>query len=98
MFRWYRALSSTTVTGPADPAAAIFCSNSHIVSVFTTVVLVTDTNARVTASHAPDTLNRWRPLAARTNTRRIDHRQHRYVPYTIPVYMPKAAVTCWWLQ
>src|SRR5207247_426869 len=79
---WYRALSNTTVTGPASPLAAIFRNNAHRVSVFTTVVFVTDTNARVTASHAPNTLNRCRPLAARTNTRRIDHRQHRYVPYT----------------
>src|SRR5688500_4792479 len=85
LFRWYRALSSTTVTGPTEPTAATFCSNAHMVStvsVFTTVVFVTDTNARVTASHAPSTLNRCRPLAARTNTRTIDHRQHKYVPYT----------------
>jgi hypothetical protein len=29
-----------------------------MVSVFTTVVFVTEMNARVTASHAPNTLNR----------------------------------------
>ena len=58
LFRWYRALSSTTVTGPANPTAAIFRSSSHMVSVFTTVAFVTDTNARVTASHAPNTWNR----------------------------------------
>ena len=38
-----------------------------MVSVFTTVVFVTGTNARVTASHAPNTWNRCRPRAARTN-------------------------------
>lgn len=77
LFRWYRALSSTTVTGPTSFWAAITRSNAHIVSVFTTVVLVTLSSCRVTAFHAPSTLNRWRPLAARTHTRRIDHRQHR---------------------
>ena len=51
-------------------------------SVFTTVVFVTVTSVRATASHAPRTLNRWRSDAARTNTRETDHRQHRYVPYT----------------
>jgi hypothetical protein len=39
-------------------AAAIFRTSSHIVSVLTTVVLVTAISSRVTASHAPRTLNR----------------------------------------
>jgi hypothetical protein len=50
-------------------------NNSHIVSVFTTVVLVMVINSRVTAFHAPSTLKRCRPDAARTKTRAIDHRQ-----------------------
>ncbi len=35
-----------------------------MVSVFTTVVFVTDTKARLAAFHAPNTLNRCGPLAA----------------------------------
>ena len=66
--------------GPANFKAAIFRSSSHIVSVFTTVVLVTDTSSRVTAFHAPSTLNRCRPEAARTNSRWKDHKRHRNVP------------------
>ena len=58
LFRWYRALSRTTVTGPTNSADATFRSSWHMVSVFTTVVFVTDMNARVTAFHAPSTLNR----------------------------------------
>ena len=52
------ALSSTRVIGPVSPNAAIFRSSSHIVSVLTTVVLVTAISSRVTAFHAPSTLNR----------------------------------------
>jgi len=70
------------VIGPTSPRAEIARSNSHIVSLFTTVVLVIATSSRVTAFHAPSTLKRCRPDAARTNTRVIDHRQHRNVPNT----------------
>ena len=68
--------------GPVSPSAAILRKSSHIVSVLTTVVLVADTKVRVTAFHAPSTLNRCRPAAARTKSRVNDHRQHRKVPYT----------------
>ena len=37
---------------------------------------------RVTAFQAPSTFNRWRPEAARTQSRTKDHRQHRNVPNT----------------
>ena len=65
-----------------SPKAAIFRNSWHIVSVWTTVVLVTATSSRVTASHAPSTLNRCRPDAARTKIRWKDQRQHKKVPKT----------------
>src|SRR5262245_41143112 len=80
--RWYLALSSTTVTAPCNFCPAIARNNAHIASVFTTAVLVTVVSVFVTAFHAPKTLNRWRPDAARTNTRVNDHKQPRNVPKT----------------
>ena len=52
------ALSNTSVIAPVRPNAAIFRNSSLIVSVLTTVVLVTAISWRVTAFHAPKTLNR----------------------------------------
>jgi hypothetical protein len=80
LFRWWRALSRTSVTGPASPLAAIARSDSHIVSAFTTVVLVTVISWRVAASHTPRTTLsgvEGEPLPARGGphyTGAIDHR------------------------
>ena len=48
----------TSVIAPVRPNAAIFRNSSLIVSVLTTVVLVTAIRWRITAFHAPKTLNR----------------------------------------
>jgi len=81
---WRRALSKTSVIGPVRPSAAIFRRSSHIVSVFTTAVLVTAISSRVTPQHVeprpsrggPHEAPRERPQAAQEGTehevRRID--------------------------
>lgn len=68
--------------GPVSFSAAILRSNSHMVSVFTTVVLVTAISWRETAFQAPRTLKRCRPDAARTKIREMLQRQQRKVPKT----------------
>jgi hypothetical protein len=68
--------------GPVRLNAAILRKSSLIVSVLTTVVLVTAISWCVTAFHAPNTLNRCRPEAARIKIRVNDHRQHKKVPNT----------------
>ena len=73
--RWYRALSSTKVTGTDPPRAAILPSKAHTEVAVMYVVLISVTNSCVTAFNAPSTLYRCRPDAARTWSR-TRHQTH----------------------